>query len=136
MVTDTRAPDPATPAVASGVPEKPSIDGLEEKWIERWASEDTYAFHRDAALDPATPRQVYAAMLSGPGNMPVFADSQLSPQEKRDVIAYIETVEDTGAESPGGHRLGGFGPVPEGFVAFAIGLAALVGFTLWIGSRQ
>ncbi len=50
MVTDTRAPDPATPAAAAGVPEKPSLDGLEEKWIERWAAEDTYAFDRAAAL--------------------------------------------------------------------------------------
>ena len=50
MVTDTRAPDPATPAVAAGVLEKPSIDGLEEKWVERWAAEDTYAFDRAAAL--------------------------------------------------------------------------------------
>src|SRR5687768_4050988 len=55
MVTDTRAPDPATPAVAAGVPEKPSIDGLEEKWVERWAAEDTYAFDRAAAL--AGPRE-------------------------------------------------------------------------------
>src|SRR5687768_9837146 len=55
MATDTRAPDPATPAVAAGVPEKPSIDGLEEKWVERWAAEDTYAFDRAAAL--AGPRE-------------------------------------------------------------------------------
>jgi ubiquinol-cytochrome c reductase cytochrome c subunit len=87
------------------------------------------------SLDPATPRQVYAAMLSGPGNMPVFADSQLSPEEKRDIIAYIDSVREPGAD-PGGHSLGGFGPVPEGLVALAIGLASLVGLTLWIGSRQ
>ncbi|MCC6339728.1 MAG: valine--tRNA ligase [Acidimicrobiia bacterium] len=28
------------------VPEKPSLDGLEEKWSERWESEGTYAFDR------------------------------------------------------------------------------------------
>jgi valyl-tRNA synthetase len=61
MVTDTRAPDTAAPGAIVGVPEKPSIDGLEEKWIERWAAEDTYAFDRAAALDPATPReQIYS----------------------------------------------------------------------------
>jgi ubiquinol-cytochrome c reductase cytochrome c subunit len=38
--------------------------------------------------------------------------------------------------NPGGNALGGFGPVPEGFVAFAVGLAALIGISLWIGSRQ
>jgi ubiquinol-cytochrome c reductase cytochrome c subunit len=88
-------------------------------------------------LDPATPHQIYAAMLAGPGNMPTFADSQLSPEEKRDVIGYIKSVSsnNTGA-NPGGNGLGGFGPVPEGFVAFAVGLAALIGISLWIGSRQ
>ncbi|SNR52745.1 valine--tRNA ligase [Blastococcus mobilis] len=51
----------ADPGATVGVPEKPSIDGLEEKWVERWASDDTYAFDRAAALDPATPReQIYS----------------------------------------------------------------------------
>ena len=90
-------------------------------------------------LDPASPHQIYAAMLSGPGNMPTFADSQLSPDEKRDIIGYIKSV-GSGAEStgvnPGGNGLGGFGPVPEGLVAFFVGLAALIGISLWIGSRQ
>jgi ubiquinol-cytochrome c reductase cytochrome c subunit len=88
------------------------------------------------SLDAATPRQVYAAMQSGPAAMPVFADSMLSPEEKRDIIAYVLTVRGTGENSPGGNRLGGFGPVPEGFVAFAVGLAALVGLSVWIGSRR
>jgi ubiquinol-cytochrome c reductase cytochrome c subunit len=88
-------------------------------------------------LDPASPHQIYAAMLSGPGNMPTFADSQLSPEEKRDIIGYIKSVssDQTGA-NPGGNGLGGFGPVPEGLVAFFVGLAALIGISLWIGSRQ
>jgi ubiquinol-cytochrome c reductase cytochrome c subunit len=88
-------------------------------------------------LDQANPHQIYAAMLSGPGNMPTFADSQLSPEEKRDIIGYVKSVSsnNTGG-NPGGNGLGGFGPVPEGLVAFAVGLAALIGISLWIGSRQ
>ncbi|HEY2318339.1 MAG TPA: cytochrome c [Solirubrobacteraceae bacterium] len=87
-------------------------------------------------LDPATPRQVYAAMLSGPANMPVFSDGSISPDEKRDIIGYIDSMKYNGANSPGGLRIGGFGPVDEGFVAFAAGLAVLVAFTLWVGSRR
>ena len=30
-------------------------------------------------------------MLTGPQNMPVFGDNQLTPEEKRDIIAYIQT---------------------------------------------
>jgi valyl-tRNA synthetase len=52
-------PAGAAPAAPSGVPEKVSLDGLEEKWIHRWAVEDTYAFDRAAAL--GSPReQVYS----------------------------------------------------------------------------
>ena len=51
MVHRHRAPRiTATPGATVGVPEKPSLDGLEEKWVERWAAEDTYAFDRAAAL--------------------------------------------------------------------------------------
>lgn len=87
-------------------------------------------------LDPATPSQVYAAMLSGPGNMPVFSDGTISPDEKRDIIAYVDAMKYNGSNSPGGLRIGGFGPVDEGYVAFAVGLAVLVAFTLWVGSRR
>ncbi|TQN43915.1 valyl-tRNA synthetase [Blastococcus colisei] len=51
------APMDVAPAATVGVPEKPTLDGLEEKWVEHWASDDTYAFDRAAALDPATPRE-------------------------------------------------------------------------------
>ncbi|MDK3256770.1 valine--tRNA ligase [Blastococcus capsensis] len=52
-------PDNAAPGVLSGVPDKPSVDGLEEKWVARWASEDTYGFDRDAALQ-APREQIYS----------------------------------------------------------------------------
>ncbi|MGY1620648.1 valine--tRNA ligase [Geodermatophilus sp. SYSU D00965] len=59
MDTRIATPDTAAPGAGGGVPEKPSLDGLEEKWIARWAAEDTYAFDRAAAL--AAPReQVYS----------------------------------------------------------------------------
>ncbi|RBY78509.1 valine--tRNA ligase [Blastococcus sp. TF02-09] len=57
MTTDIHAPDAAAPGAGGGVPDKPTIDGLEEKWVERWAAEDTYAFDRAAALYPATARE-------------------------------------------------------------------------------
>ena len=31
-------------------------------------------------------------MLTGPQNMPVFGDNQLSPDEKRDIIAYVQNL--------------------------------------------
>jgi ubiquinol-cytochrome c reductase cytochrome c subunit len=85
-------------------------------------------------LDRAGELDIYTAMLTGPQNMPKFSERQLSPDEKKDIIAYVKSVRD-GNNAPGGHPLGGFGPVSEGLIAWIVGLAAAVGITMWIGSK-
>lgn len=85
------------------------------------------------SLDPATDEEIYGAMLSGPQNMPKFADTQITPEEKRAIIAFIQNNKQT--IDPGGNSLGGFGPAPEGLIAFLVGMGAIVAFTLWMGSR-
>jgi ubiquinol-cytochrome c reductase cytochrome c subunit len=85
-------------------------------------------------LAPASEDQIYTAMLSGPQNMPHFSDRQLSPDEKKDIIGYIKTVS-AGENNPGGNGLGDIGPVSEGLIAWIVGITALVGFTLWLGSK-
>ena len=84
-------------------------------------------------LGQAEPQQIYTAMLSGPQNMPKFSDRQLSPEEKRDIVAYVREAAET--PNPGGYGLGGFGPAPEGMAAWIIGIVAIIGVALWIGSR-
>lgn len=79
------------------------------------------------------PRHVYTAMETGPQNMPVFNDANLSPEAKRDVIAYLETLDETG--SPGGISLGSLGPVTEGLYAWTIVLALLIGAATWLGAK-
>ncbi|MFB9902442.1 cytochrome bc1 complex diheme cytochrome c subunit [Allokutzneria oryzae] len=85
-------------------------------------------------LDGVTEDQLYTAMLTGPQNMPKFSDRQLSPDEKKDIIAYVKSVTD-GNNNPGGNSLGGLGPGTEGLIAWIIGLAALIGVTVWMGSK-
>ncbi|OLF16972.1 cytochrome bc1 complex diheme cytochrome c subunit [Actinophytocola xanthii] len=87
------------------------------------------------ALDDVTEEEIYTAMLSGPQSMPRFSERQLSPTEKKDIVAYVKSVTD-GNNNPGGSPLGGLGPQPEGLIAFIVGMAALVGVTLWIGAKQ
>jgi ubiquinol-cytochrome c reductase cytochrome c subunit len=82
----------------------------------------------------ATDRQMYGAMLSGPQNMPVFEDNQLTPQEKEDIIAYIQNLKTD--KDPGGWGLGRLGPVPEAIVIFVIGIVALIFATLWIAGKS
>jgi valyl-tRNA synthetase len=55
MAADAATPDTTAPGATVDVPEKPTLDGLEDRWIERWAAGDTYAFDRAAAL--AGPRE-------------------------------------------------------------------------------
>jgi ubiquinol-cytochrome c reductase cytochrome c subunit len=86
------------------------------------------------ALDQATDTEMYAAMLAGPENMPTFSDAQLTPSEKLDIIKYVRASTDT--ISPGGYDLGGFGPAPEGLIAFLVGMGVIVSITLWSGSRS
>lgn len=84
-------------------------------------------------LTNATAKQVVEAMRTGPESMPVFSSSQISDEQARDIAAYVLDV--TRSRGPGGHSLGKYGPVPEGLVAWVIGIGGLVAATLWIGSR-
>ncbi|WCN80063.1 cytochrome bc1 complex diheme cytochrome c subunit [Micromonospora sp. LH3U1] len=87
------------------------------------------------SLHPATDRQIYAAMLSGPQNMPVFGDNQLRPEQKADIIAYIqETLKHD--QDPGGFNLGRYGPSTEGLAIFLVGIVALVFASLWIAGKS
>lgn len=85
-------------------------------------------------IAPANERQIYAAMLTGPQSMPVFGDNQLTPQQKRDVIAYVQTLEED--RDPGGWGMGRYGPVTEGLAVFLFGIVALVFTALWIAGKS
>jgi ubiquinol-cytochrome c reductase cytochrome c subunit len=85
-------------------------------------------------LDPASEQQIYAAMVTGPQNMPKFSDRQLTLDEKKDIIAYVKQSGETA--SPGGYGLGGIGPGSEGLAMWVIGIVAVVGAALWIGARS
>jgi ubiquinol-cytochrome c reductase cytochrome c subunit len=85
-------------------------------------------------LTQSTPRQIYEAMLTGPEAMPVFSDTTVTPQEKRDMIAYITSVRSE--PNPGGFSLGRVGPVTEGIVGFLAGVGALVFAAMFITMKR
>ena len=85
-------------------------------------------------LTSSTPSQIYEAMLTGPEAMPVFNDLTVTPQEKRDIIAYVTQVRSQ--PNPGGFSLGRIGPVTEGLVAFLGLLLFLVLAALWITAKH
>lgn len=88
---------------------------------------------RAPSLNDVSDLEIYAAMLSGPENMPVFGDNQLTPEEKRSIINYVQTVQSQA--DPGGFGVGRIGPVAEGVVIWVVGVAALLFGIFWMGSK-
>jgi ubiquinol-cytochrome c reductase cytochrome c subunit len=78
-------------------------------------------------------KHIYEAMVTGPQQMPVFADTTITPEDKRNVIAYIKKVQNQ--PEYGGMAGGGLGPVSEGLFTWLIGIGAMVGFAIWIGAH-
>jgi len=85
------------------------------------------------SLTDVDPKHIYEAMITGPQQMPVFSDEVLTPEEKRDIIAYIRTI--STAPGYGGSKLGSLGPVAEGLIGWVVGIGVLVGFAVWIAAH-
>jgi ubiquinol-cytochrome c reductase cytochrome c subunit len=85
------------------------------------------------ALMEATPVQVAEAMRTGPESMPVFSAGELNDHQVNSIAKYVQFLQRP--NDPGGHHIGHYGPVPEGLVAWLVGIGGLVMATLWIGSR-
>ena len=83
----------------------------------------------------AEPVQIAEAVRTGPNQMPVFGPDTFTDEQVDSIALYIrETLVD--GPTPGGLTLGSAGPVTEGFIAIAIGLAGLVLTTRWITGRR
>ncbi len=85
------------------------------------------------ALDEATPRQIYEAMVTGPQSMPVFNDRNISPEGKQQVISYLAAQQSQ--TNVGGFSLGNLGPVSEGLFAWVFGLGILIAGSVWLGKK-
>ena len=86
------------------------------------------------AIGDITSKHIYEAMTTGPQSMPVFNDANLTPENKRNVIAFLTTIGEQ--ESPGGMSLGSLGPVSEGLFAWVFGLGLMVACAVWLGSKS
>ncbi|MGL5823634.1 MAG: cytochrome bc1 complex diheme cytochrome c subunit [Nocardioides sp.] len=144
----TLGPGPAIPNAADY-----STDGMTSEELEAAISRGGQIFltnctacHNFAGAGGAMPRggfapelkgvkpvHVYEALLTGPQTMPTFSNGNLSPEEKRDVIAYLTSLEET--PEYGGFGLGGLGPVSEGLFAWLAGIGTLVAFAVWIAAH-
>ena len=84
------------------------------------------------SLTDSEPAQIWEALRTGPGQMPVFASGAIPDEDVRKMIAYVEQVN----EAPtAGLSLGGLGPVAEGFWAWVAGIGSLVVAAVWIAAK-
>jgi ubiquinol-cytochrome c reductase cytochrome c subunit len=86
------------------------------------------------ALTETSPLHMYAAMVTGPQNMPVFNDMNLTAEDKRDIISALLFLQEN--PSPGGFNLGALGPVSEGLFIWVFGIGALIAITVWITAKS
>lgn len=80
------------------------------------------------------PVHIYEAMLTGPQSMPVFNDKTITPDEKRDVIAFVTNI-DEGGNAYGGHGLGSVGPAGDALFIWTIGIGLLIAAAVWLGRK-
>ena len=84
-------------------------------------------------LMSSSPKMIWEAMSTGPQSMPVFSEGTISPDDRRQIIAYIQNLQ--AAESPGGMDLGRIGPVNETVFLFTAVAGALAFAAIWIGIK-
>lgn len=85
------------------------------------------------SLQQATATQVAEAIRLGPYLMPRFSERRLSDEDVAAIAAYVHSTRHP--RDDGGWGIGHIGPVPEGMVAWFIGLLSLVGVCLLVGER-
>jgi ubiquinol-cytochrome c reductase cytochrome c subunit len=78
-------------------------------------------------------KDIYEAMLTGPQSMPVFNDQNITPENKKNVMAFINEAQTT--PNQGGMNLGNLGPVSEGLFIWIFGLGIMVAVAIWLGSK-
>src|SRR6478752_296025 len=77
------------------------------------------------SLDLATPTQIAEAIRIGPFVMPRFNDAALDQHDIDSITRYVLAVR-SHPDDRGGWSLGHLGPIPEGMVAWLIGIGALL----------
>jgi len=86
------------------------------------------------ALVHSSERETVEAMRIGPGNMPAFAPTVLDDEDALGVARYVRYL--AHPQDRGGLSLWHLGPVPEGLVAWVIGLGAVLVWCRILGTRE
>jgi ubiquinol-cytochrome c reductase cytochrome c subunit len=88
---------------------------------------------RVPALQHASPTEIAEAIRIGPYLMPKFGEAHIDQHKLDSLARYIAYTQ--APDDKGGWAIGHIGPIPEGFVAWLLGLAALILAARLIGER-
>jgi ubiquinol-cytochrome c reductase cytochrome c subunit len=86
-------------------------------------------------LKGVTAAHIYEAMVTGPQNMPVFNDLNITPEDKADIISYLQFIDDKD-NAVGLVDLGSLGPVSEGLFVWIFVLGSIVAITVWLTAKS
>lgn len=78
--------------------------------------------------------QVVEAIRSGPNSMPNFPTEVIDEETATQIAAYLHEID--APRDRGGWSIGHWGPVPEGAIAFALGLLPVVLVARLLGDRN
>jgi ubiquinol-cytochrome c reductase cytochrome c subunit len=84
-------------------------------------------------LQTLTDRQIAQAVRIGPYLMPKFSPKQISDSDLNSIIKYVQWTNHP--SNHGGWGIGNIGPIPEGLVAWWIGIPLLLIACAAIGKR-
>jgi ubiquinol-cytochrome c reductase cytochrome c subunit len=84
-------------------------------------------------LQQATAQEIAEAVRMGPYLMPRFSATQLNQRDLNSIVRYVLWTRHP--DNPGGWGIYNIGPIPEGIVAWFLGLLALVIVARLIGER-
>jgi ubiquinol-cytochrome c reductase cytochrome c subunit len=88
---------------------------------------------RVPALQHATATEIAEAVRIGPYLMPKFSEARLNQHQLDSVVRYIQYTH--APDDKGGWAIGHVGPIPEGMVAWFLGLLSLILAIRAIGER-
>lgn len=86
-------------------------------------------------LKGVTAAHIYEAMVTGPQNMPVFNDLNITPEDKADIISYLQFIDDKD-NAVSLIDLGSLGPVSEGLFVWIFALGSIVAITVWLTAKS
>jgi ubiquinol-cytochrome c reductase cytochrome c subunit len=84
-------------------------------------------------LQGLTPTEIAEAVRIGPYLMPRFSPTQISGYELDSIIKYVLSTR--APVNHGGWGIGNLGPIPEGIVAWWIGIPLLIGLCVLLAKR-